>query len=170
MDLKNYIRPGNGASDIMPLLANAESFHYTIEKLSELSQINQPSKIMGIEGRGFILGSAVAFNLGIGFVPVRSFGKLKNSTFKTTYIDYSNNEKIMEIHQDAINAGENVVIIDDWVETGGTIKATVNLVAQCGGQVIGIAVLMDDSSNELKAELEKYNYKFLYQIEPDDEI
>jgi len=95
MDLKNYIRPGNGASDIMPLLANAESFHYTIEKLSELSQINQPSKIMGIEGRGFILGSAVAFNLGIGFVPVRSFGKLKNSTFKTTYIDYSNNEKIM---------------------------------------------------------------------------
>ncbi len=164
------MRPGNGATDITPLFGNSQAFNSLIDELFTLFANLKPEKIACIEGRGFLLGSALAYKFKAGLVPIRTLGKLKNKTYSQAYTDYSNKEKTLQIHQDALIKGEKVILIDDWLETGATIKASINLLESCGAQVVGIAVFMDDSNASLKKDLQKYNYRYLLQIKPEDKF
>lgn len=168
MNLKNYIRPGKGATDITPLFENAEAFQELIHRIAAKLKDVHVTHIVAVEGRGFILGAAVSYAMNIGFIPVRYPGKLKNETYEESFIDYSGKEKTLQIHTDVLQLNESVAIIDDWIETGATVKATINLVEKCGGVVKAIVAFMDDSNDELKSYLKKYNYSFLEKVEEGD--
>lgn len=161
MNLKDYIRAGKSAGDITPLLGDASAFQELVNRLAAEIKDLGITKIVSIEGRGFIIGASVAYALNVGFVPVRYPGKLKNAVFSETFIDYSGKEKIIEIHEDALKPNEKVAILDDWVETGATVKSMTKLVEKCNGEILKIVSFMDDSSDELKEDLKKYNYTFL---------
>ncbi len=168
MNFKNYLRPGKGATDITPLLSKGDAFHQLIKNISDLFSDQKINKVACIEGRGFILGSAVAYHLHAGVIPIRRKGGLKNKIYSLKYVDYSGKEKSLEMHRDALMAGEKILIIDDWVETGATIKTTVRLIKKCGGNIIGIGVFMDDSNPRVKQSLSKYNYRYLEKVTAQD--
>ena len=141
MDFKAHLRevpdfPKEGINfiDITTLLQNPEAFKKAIDALLERHKDNPPDIIIGIESRGFILGSAMAYALGIGFVPVRKPGKLPAATFSQTYeLEYGTDS--IEIHQDAIPAGSKVVIVDDLLATGGTASALVDLLKNFDAEI-----------------------------------
>lgn len=168
MNYKVFLRPGRGAADITPLLNDGVAFENLVNDLVELFEKIKVDKVVCIEGRGFLLGAPVAYRLKAGLVPIRSPGKLKNQVYSERFIDYSGKEKVLEIHQDAIKVDEKVLIIDDWVETGATNKAAIKLIERCGGKVVGIGAFMDDSKDELREGLEKYNYRFLAKVSEED--
>ncbi len=168
MKFKDYLRAGNGASDITPLLANKEAFRALVEALAVKASDLVIDKVVCVEGRGFLIGSPVAFKLNAGLVPVRSPGKLKNETFTETYTDYSGHGKSLQLHIDAVQQDERVLIVDDWVETGATMKATIRLLEKCGAKIIGIIAFMDDTNEELKQELRSYNYRYIETVARDD--
>ncbi|PWU24192.1 adenine phosphoribosyltransferase [Candidatus Cerribacteria bacterium 'Amazon FNV 2010 28 9'] len=167
MNFKEYLRPGKGATDITPLLRDGKAFHALIEAMIARSP-KDIDLVACTEGRGFILGSAIAYCLHVGIVPLRYPGKLKNATYSKTYIDYSQKEKTLEIHQDAITKKQKVLIVDDWVETGATVKACIYLVEQCGGIVSGILTFIDDTSEATKQELSMYGYSFIEHADHND--
>jgi len=149
MDLTKYIRdvpdfPKEGIifKDITPLLATPEAFQYTINQFCDYAKKNDIEAIVGIDARGFIFGGAVANQLGLKFVPVRKKGKLPWKTVSKKYdLEYGSAE--IEIHSDALKENEKVLIIDDLLATGGTAKATCNLVEQLKADIKGIAFLID---------------------------
>ncbi len=121
-------------------------------------------KVLGLESRGFILGSVIAYILGCGFVVARKGGKMypeysSNSVFSTETIDYSGKNKVIEIENNdkAIQKGDRVLIVDDWFETGGQGKAAIRLVEKAGGIVVGIGIMLDDMSNEVRSYFDNYN-------------
>jgi adenine phosphoribosyltransferase len=143
-DVPDYPQPGVMFKDITPLLADAKAFSEVIDGLSSTfgSGAGYVDKVAGIEARGFILAAPVACRVGAGFVPVRKKGKLPAATFAQEYeLEYGS--ATLEVHQDAFAPGERVLIIDDVLATGGTARATANLVSQAGGTVVGIAFLME---------------------------
>ena len=128
--------------DVTTLLRDPEGFRVAIDGLSTPYEGRDVSLVVGIESRGFILGAAVADRLGAGFVPVRKVGKLPSQTVKVSYdLEYGSDS--LEMHQDAIDPGQRVLIVDDLLATGGTARATVDLVKQLGGHVEGVAVLIE---------------------------
>lgn len=169
MDLKEYIRnvpdfPESGITyrDITPLLLHQESFRYCIEAFIEESQILHPDVIVGVESRGFIFGSAIAYAMHLPFVPIRKSGKLPHLTKEVKYeLEYGSD--IIQIHSDAINPYQKVVIVDDVVATGGTLKASRLLVEKVGGVIVGmnaVIVLKDLCDPEIMNE-----DKFFYLVE-----
>lgn len=168
MDFKEFIRPGRTASDITPLFANAKAFAELVDKLSSLFRGSKVDKVACIEGRGFILGAAVAIKIKAGVIPLRRKGSLQNETYEETFRDYLGREKTLEVHKDAISPNENILIIDDWLETGASVKAAVHLVERSKGKVVGIGVFMDDSNEQVRRELEKYGYKYVEKISSKD--
>jgi adenine phosphoribosyltransferase len=163
MSYKECLRPGKGAADILPLVREGVVFKHLIDDLAALFDGIAVDKVACIEGRGFILGAATAYRLGAGVVPLRHEEKLKSAVpvYSVTFTDYSGKQKMLEIQADAITAAERVVIIDDWVETAATMKAAIVLVERCGGAIVGIGVLMDDTTSAGKDYLNQYNYRFL---------
>lgn len=134
-NVPNYPIPGIMFKDITTLLGDSEGFKYTINKLSNRYKNMRIDKIVGIESRGFIFGAALAFELGIGFVPIRKKGKLPSKTVGLDYdLEYGTDR--IEIHYDAIKKGENVLLIDDLIATGGTAIAAINLIELVKGVVI----------------------------------
>jgi adenine phosphoribosyltransferase len=128
--------------DVTTLLRDPDGFRVTIDSLATPYQGRGISLVVGIESRGFILGSAVADRIGAGFVPVRKIGKLPSKTVKVSYdLEYGSDS--LEMHNDAIEPGQRVLIVDDLLATGGTARATVDLVKQLGGRVEGVAVLIE---------------------------
>ena len=128
--------------DVTTLLRDAEGFRLAIDALATPHVGKGIDLVVGVESRGFILGAAVADRLGAGFVPVRKVGKLPGRTIRATYeLEYGTDS--LEMHDDAIAAGQRVLIVDDLLATGGTAKATVDLVQQGGGSVVGVAVLIE---------------------------
>jgi adenine phosphoribosyltransferase len=128
--------------DVTTLLRDAEGFKIAIDSLSNPYRDRGISLVVGIESRGFILGAAVADRLGAGFVPVRKVGKLPSLTVKVSYdLEYGSDS--LEMHSDAIETGQRVLIVDDLLATGGTARATVDLVKQLGGKVEGVTVLIE---------------------------
>jgi adenine phosphoribosyltransferase len=128
--------------DVTTLLRDPEGFTLSIDTLSEPYKGQGISLVVGIESRGFILGAAVADRLGAGFVPVRKVGKLPSTKIRVSYdLEYGTDS--LEMHSDAIDKGQKVLIVDDLLATGGTARATVDLVRQLGGDVAGIAVLIE---------------------------
>jgi adenine phosphoribosyltransferase len=126
--------------DITPLLGNGAALRSAVDALAGLYQ--EIDSVIGIESRGFILGAPVAYALGLGMVPVRKLGRLPRATERADYaLEYGTNT--VEIHADALRTGERVLIIDDVLATGGTAAATAELVERLGGEVVGIAVLIE---------------------------
>jgi adenine phosphoribosyltransferase len=128
--------------DITTLLQDPTGFHTALDGLTMPFADQGVEIVVGIESRGFIFGSAVADRLGAGFSPVRKPGKLPSQTVRCTY-DLEYGTDCLEIHSDAVRHGQRVLIVDDLLATGGTAAATVNLVKQLGGQVHGVAFLIE---------------------------
>ena len=149
MDLNKYVAsipdfPSKGIlfRDITPLMADGEAFRYACDLLTEYARKIGAQVVAGPESRGFIFGCPVAYNLNIGFVPVRKPNKLPRKTISIKYdLEYGTNE--LHIHEDAIKPGQKVLIIDDLLATGGTVDATIKLVEQLGGEVAGCAFLIE---------------------------
>lgn len=159
MDLKQHIRhvpdfpkPGILFYDITTLLREPSGFKATIDSLSERYRQAHVDVVVGIESRGFILGAAVAHQLGAGFVPIRKPGKLPAKSLKESYaLEYGTDA--LEIHEDAVTRGARVLIVDDVLATGGTAAAAAKLVRQIGGDLIGMAFLIELSFLDGKARL-----------------
>lgn len=149
MDLKKYIAdipdfPQAGVlfRDVTPLLADKEAYREAIRLLCEFAKDKKVDVIVGPEARGFLFGCPVATQLGCGFVPVRKPGKLPRETVSKKYdLEYGSNE--IQMHKDSIQKGQNVLIIDDLLATGGTVEATVSLIEEMGGNVVGLAFLIE---------------------------
>jgi adenine phosphoribosyltransferase len=148
-DLKGKIRnipdfPIKGVvfRDITTLISDPETFKFTIDHLHDRYRDNKPDLIVGIESRGFIFGGALADRLGIGFIPARKPGKLPWETVEESY-DLEYGKATLQIHADAIEKGQKVLILDDLLATGGTLGATVKLVERLGGIVEEIAIIVE---------------------------
>jgi len=170
MDVKQHIRPGVGAADISPLLLDGELFQQVIDGLAVAVEGVPVDKVACVEGRGFLLGSAVAYRLGAGLIPLRHAGRLKSAvpTVSASFIDYTRTRKQLEMQIDAVVPGERLLVVDDWVETGATVLAALELIQGRGGIVVGISVLIDDTCPALRASLSPYNYHFLAQTAQGD--
>ena len=149
MDFKKYIasipdfpQPGVLFRDITPLMSNGEAFHAATSEIQKFAEQVGAEVIAGPESRGFIFGCPVAANLHIGFVPVRKPGKLPRETISYRYdLEYGSNE--LHMHKDAITPGQKVLIVDDLLATGGTVQATIKMIEELGGVVVGCAFLIE---------------------------
>jgi adenine phosphoribosyltransferase len=138
----DFPKPGILFYDVTTLLRDPSGFRLAVDSLSAPYRDKPIDVVVGIESRGFILGSAVADRLGAGFVPVRKLGKLPAATVRASYaLEYGSDS--LEIHKDAVEPGQRVLIVDDLLATGGTARATIDLVKQLGGQVQGVALLIE---------------------------
>jgi adenine phosphoribosyltransferase len=150
--------------DITTLLKNPAALKESIDRLTAQYQNAGVDVIVGIESRGFIFGIPLAYNLGVGFVPVRKPGKLPAATIAESYaLEYGTNT--LEIHVDAIEKGQKVLIVDDLLATGGTAKATCNLVEKLGGQVVGLAFAIELTFLNGRENLKDYNIFPLLQYD-----
>ena len=141
-DVPDFPRPGIVFKDIMPLIADAAALKQTIDAVAEWGEPRKPDIILGAEARGYITGGALACRLGCGFVAARKPGKLPWRTVAAKYaLEYGFDQ--LEVHADAISAGQRVLIHDDVLATGGTAKATVELVEQLGGKVVGLPFIIE---------------------------
>ena len=139
-DVRDHPQPGIVFKDITPLLADGATLAAVVGALA--AGHGRIDKVAGIEARGFILAAPVAVALGAGFIPVRKQGKLPGATIARTYqLEYGT--ATLEVHEDAFNVGDRVLIVDDVLATGGTAAATADLVRRSGAEVIAIAVLLE---------------------------
>lgn len=149
MNLKEKIRvipdfPETGIrfKDITPVLQNGEAFKYAIDQMAEFAGKQGAELIAGPEARGFVLASPLAYSMGLGFVPIRKSGKLPGETVTVSYeLEYGKDQ--LEIHRDAIQPGQRVVIADDLLATGGTVASAIRLVEELGGVVAGLVFMIE---------------------------
>jgi len=161
-DIPDFPVRGIMFRDITTLLKDGEAFHESIDRMANRLRPYQPTKIVGIESRGFIFGAPLAYLLGAGFVPARKLGKLPAPTVTAEYaLEYGTNT--VEMHRDAIDVGERIVIVDDLLATGGTTKAAIQLVEHLGGQVVAIGYLIELTFLHGREQLAKYNVVTLIQ-------
>ena len=140
--IPDYPKPGVQFRDITTLLQDSKGFREAVDGLCAGFAGRRVDKVVGIEARGFILGGAVAHQLGAGFVAVRKKGKLPWNTVGQDYaLEYGTDR--VEVHTDAINAGEQLLVVDDLIATGGTISAALDLVERVGGRIVGCAFVID---------------------------
>lgn len=163
MDLKEKVRviadfPEQGISfkDITTLLKDGEAFRYAIDELTAPFKNTKIDVVIGPEARGFVVGTPVAYALGAGFVPVRKPGKLPAEVLQYQYsLEYG--KDALEIHKDAICPGTKVLIVDDLLATGGTTQAVINMVKNLGGEIVGIAFLIELEFLEGRKAFSEYN-------------
>jgi len=140
--IPDYPKPGVQFRDITTLLGDARAFRLTVDELVQPWGESQVDRVAGIEARGFILGGAVAHQLRAGFVPIRKKGKLPHTTVRVAYsLEYGLDE--MEMHLDAVNPGERLILIDDLLATGGTAEAAVRLLRQRGADVLAACFIIN---------------------------
>lgn len=141
-DIPDFPRPGVTFKDITPLLADHAAFSSCIDSLAAHWDTQQIDRVLGIEARGFIVAAPVAYRFGAGFTPVRKAGKLPWSVEREEYaLEYGTD--VLEIHRDAVQPGERVLIIDDVLATGGTAAATIRLAERLGAEVAGLGFLLE---------------------------
>ena len=141
-DVPGYPQPGVIFRDITPLLARKELFREVVDMMSNSWSEHPPDLVAAIEARGFIPGAAMAVKLDAGFVPIRKPGKLPWKTIGEGYqLEYGTDQ--LELHSDAVEPGQRVLIVDDVLATGGTAAAAVRLISKLGGNVIGVQVLIE---------------------------
>ena len=141
-DVPDFPKPGIVFKDIAPVLADPELWDIAMSALVETAGGVHIDKIVGVDARGFIFGAAVADRLKAGFIPIRKKGKLPHETIEKAYaLEYG--EEIVEVHKDAIAAGENVLLVDDLLATGGTAAAAADLVQRLGANMVGFAFLIE---------------------------
>jgi adenine phosphoribosyltransferase len=141
-DVPDFPKPGVVFKDIMPLLADAEALRDAVDQIAEWAGPREPDIVLGAEARGYITGGALACRLGCGFVAARKPGKLPWHTVTAKYaLEYGFDQ--LEVHADSIRPGQRVLVHDDVLATGGTAKATVELVEQLGGIVVGLPFIIE---------------------------
>jgi adenine phosphoribosyltransferase len=141
-DVPDWPEPGVVFKDTMPLLADPAALEDAVDRLVEWAEPRKPELLVGAEARGFILGGAMAYKLGCGFSPARRPGKLPLETISASYaLEYGENS--LEMHADAFANGARVLVHDDVLATGGTVKAILDLLEQLGGEVVGVAFLIE---------------------------
>jgi adenine phosphoribosyltransferase len=170
VDVPDFPEPGIVFKDITPLLADHDALTAVVDALAAVGR--DPAghavvdKVVGMESRGFILAAPVALELGAGFVPVRKAGKLPRATYAVSYaLEYG--QATLELHRDAISPGDRVLLVDDVLATGGTLKATRELVEKCGGVAVAGAVLMELGFLPGRATVGDLPVKALTTIRPD---
>lgn len=163
-ELKRFIRevpdfpkPGINFYDITTLLKHSSGLRATVDGLNDLVRGRVIDKVVGIESRGFLFGPQLAYALHAGFVPIRKPGKLPADAASTTYeLEYGTDE--LEMHRDAVGAGEQVLIVDDVIATGGTAAAAARLVESCGGTVAGFGFVVELRAIDGRSVLEERGY------------
>lgn len=163
MELKEYIAsipdfPKEGIlfRDITPLMSDGDAFKYACTKIVEFARKVGADVVVGPESRGFIFGCPVAYELNIGFVPIRKPNKLPRETVSIKYdLEYGSNE--LHMHADGIKKGQKVLIVDDLLATGGTVEATIKLVEKLGGEVVGCAFLIELEALKGRELIKDYN-------------
>ena len=162
MELKDYIRnikdyPKEGIlfRDITTLLKDKDAFKLAIDKMAEQVKDKKIDLIVGAESRGFLIGSALAYKMNCGFIPVRKKGKLPYKTISEEY-DLEYGKDTLFMHEDAIKKGDNVLVVDDLIATGGTALAMIKMVEKLGGNVIGSSFLIELEELNGRKEIEKY--------------
>jgi adenine phosphoribosyltransferase len=161
-DVPDFPRPGIVFKDIMPLIGDPEALRETVDRLAQWAGPRKPDVVLGAEARGYITGGALACQLGCGFVAARKPGKLPWHTVAVKYaLEYGFDQ--LEIHADSIRPGQRVLIHDDVLATGGTAKATVELVEQLRAEVIGLPFIIELSFLNGRQKLEGYDVFSLIQ-------
>jgi len=141
-DVKDFPKEGIVFKDITPILQDPPAFQEVIERMLAFGRERKAELIAGIESRGFIFGAPMALSLGVGFVPIRKLGKLPRETLRAEYaLEYGTNT--VEMHKDAVEPGQRVLIVDDLLATGGTAAAAADLIERAGGEVAGICCLVE---------------------------
>lgn len=171
MDIKKYIAsienyPSEGIvfRDISPLLADGHAFKVAIQEIVAFCKDKEVEMIVGPEARGFIVGCPVAYEMGIGFAPARKKGKLPRETIEKSYgLEYG--DDVLQLHKDAITPGQRILVCDDLLATGGTIKATIDLIEELGGEVVGTAFFIELLSLNGREKIEGYDILSLAQYE-----
>ena len=141
-DIPDFPKPGVVFKDITPLLADVDAFRFAVDAIADHFAGNEVHKVLGVEARGFIIAAPVAYRFGAGFAPVRKAGKLPWDIEREEYeLEYGSS--LLEIHKDAVAPGENVLVVDDVLATGGTAAATVALVERLGATVLGLGFVIE---------------------------
>ena len=141
-DIPNFPTKGILFRDITPLLRHGPAFRQAVRELARRHHGRKPDAVVAIESRGLIVGAALAYELGIGVVPVRKKGKLPHRTWRASYaLEYGRDA--LEIHRDAMKPGARVLLVDDLLATGGTMGATIRLIERCGGSIVEAAFLVE---------------------------
>jgi len=162
--IPNWPKQGIMFRDITTLLKDKEGYHHLIFLLTERYKEIEIDLVAGIEARGFITGSVLAEKLGVGFIPIRKKGKLPGEIISEEYaLEYGTD--IIEIHKDAIQEGDRVLLIDDLIATGGTALAACNLIKKCGGQIIEFSAIIDLPELGGKKKLENKGYNVFNIVE-----
>ncbi len=156
-DVPDFPQEGIVFKDITPLLADEVAFSTVIDMIVVQFGRGTVDKVVGIEARGFILSSPVAYHFGAGFVPVRKAGKLPWETERESY-DLEYGTETLEIHKDGLRPGERVLIVDDVLATGGTALATAHLVERLGGKVVGIACIIELGFLQGRQKIKDYEF------------
>ncbi len=141
-EVPDFPKPGILFYDITTLLKHGPSFREAVSLMLEPYRSTEIDLVVGMESRGFIFSAPMAFELGVGLVPVRKLGKLPHETLSVEYaLEYGSNT--LEIHRDAIEPGQRVLIVDDLLATGGTVRGTVDLVQRLGAEIVGLSFLVE---------------------------
>jgi adenine phosphoribosyltransferase len=159
-DVPDWPEQGIIFRDITPLLRDPDALGQTIHELAEWGKERRPDVVLGAEARGFILGAAIAREIGCGFVPARRPGKLPPETIGATYaLEYG--ENTLELHPETIRSGDRVLIHDDVLATGGTVEAIAGLVESLGADVVGVAFIIELTFLGGRERLQKYDFRSL---------
>jgi adenine phosphoribosyltransferase len=162
-DIPDFPKKGIMFKDITTVLKDGQAFRRAIDALAERVRPYNVDKVIGMESRGFIFAAPIAYQLGVGFIPVRKLGKLPGPTISTEYeLEYGTNT--LEVHSDAIEGGERVLIVDDLLATGGTVSATIELVERLGGEVAAVAFLVELTFLKGRDRLDGYNVESVIQF------
>lgn len=155
-DVPDFPQPGVLFKDITPILADPAGLREAIDAMAAPFRDKRVDVIVGLESRGFVFGAPMAYNMGLGFAPVRKFGKLPADKIYIEYdLEYGSN--VFEMHRDAIAGGQRVLIVDDLLATGGTMRASIDLVEQLGGEVVGLSFLVELSFLNGRQKLQGYD-------------
>ena len=161
--IPDYPEKGIIFRDILPLMADGEAFKQATDEITAFARERQVDMVVGPEARGFIVGCPVAYKLGIGFAPARKKGKLPRATVSASYqLEYG--EATLQMENDSVKPGQRVLVVDDLLATGGTIGATVDMVEQMGGKVVGAAFLIELKELEGRKHLRGIDTKTLMEF------
>lgn len=161
--IPDYPEKGIIFRDILPLMADGEAFKQATDEITAFARERQVDMVVGPEARGFIVGCPVAYKLGVGFAPARKKGKLPRATVSASYqLEYG--EATLQMEKDSVKPGQRVLVVDDLLATGGTIGATVDMVEQMGGKVVGAAFLIELKELEGRKHLRGIDTKTLMEF------
>ena len=161
--IPDYPEKGIIFRDILPLMADGEAFKQATDEITGFARERNVDMVVGPEARGFIVGCPVAYELGVGFAPARKKGKLPRATVSASYqLEYG--EATLQMENDSVKPGQRVLVVDDLLATGGTIGATIDMVEQMGGKVVGAAFLIELKELEGRKHLRDIDIKTLMEF------